>query len=320
MPKASSTSNSKVHRSRSALLLTAALIVVIETVLAFLPQNKLVKNFRADTVPGRAPDWEIFGDSVAQSGLVAQKIAAALPPDTVVHNAAIAGTGPEFPYFILQRQIALGKTPKAIIYAPSPHTFASTRVALVVGGYARWPEIAKIAALGVATPEVAYGVLCKLSYTLRYREELGDLLKGRRPDAEEQKAAPPGKPSPAKRFTVASIHPMYKKPFNLADFNAPLLHKFLSLAAEHNVPVYWLTMPVMPAVYESRAPVNFDADYFRFLDSLQQQHGIRFLQREFLIWDEAGFKDMTHLNAASAERLSQLVGEKLSALEKNPAR
>ena len=314
MPNPSSISNSKTERARRALLLAAALIVLLETAFAFLPENKLVKNFHADTVPARGPDWQIMGDSVARSGVLPSEIMAALPPGALVHNAAVPATGPEFAYFMLQRQIALGKAPKAILYAPSPHTFSSDRVALLVGGYARWGEIATIASLGTEIPEVTYGVLCKFSYTLRYREQLGSLLKDRRLDAEEQDAATTGEQR-AKHYTVATIHPMYKKPFQVADFNRALLEKFLNLASKNHIPVYWFIMPVMPAVAEGRAPYHFDADYASFLAELEQRHLIQILQRDVMIWDETNFRDMTHLNPNGAARVSKLLAEKLAALQ-----
>ncbi len=311
MPNPSSTSSSKTERARRALLLAATLIVLLETAFAFLPENKLVITFRADSIPAQGPDWQIMGDSVAKGGILPAQVMAALPPGTLVHNAAVAGTGPEFAYFILQRQIALGKAPKAILYAPSPHTFSSERVALLVGGYARWGEIATIASLGNEIPEVAYGVLCKFSYTLRYREQLGGLIKGHRLDAEEQGNAPTGEQR-ARHYTVATIHPMYKKPFKVADFNRALLEKFLGLATENHIPVYWFTMPVMPAVEEGRAPHHFNDDYTAFLADLKQRHSVQILQSDFQVWDETNFHDMTHLNSTGAIRLSKLLGEKLA--------
>lgn len=314
MPNPSSTSSSKAERARRALLISAVFIVILETALAFLPENKLVKTFRADSMPAHGPDWQIMGDSVAKGGILPAQVMAGLAPDVLVHNGAIAGTGPEFAYFILKRQIALGKAPKAIIYAPSPHTFSSQRIALLVGGYARWGEIASIAGLGVNTPEVAYGLLCKLSYTLRYREQLGSLLRGRRLDAEEQETSASGETQP-KHFTVATIHPMYKKPFEVAAINRALLEKFLELTEKNHIPVYWFTMPVMPAVAEGRAPHHFDSDYSAFLADLKQRHNVHILQSEFLVWDEDYFRDMTHLNSTGAKRLSKLLGEKIAGLK-----
>jgi len=313
MPNPSSTSSSKAERARRALLLASCVIVLLETAFAFLPDNKLVKSFRADTVPACGPDWQIMGDSVANGGILPTQVMATLPPDTYVHNAAVAGSGPEFAYFMLKRQIAIGKAPKAILYAPSPHTFSSERVALLVGGYARWREIATIASLGNKIPEVTYGLLCKFSYTLRYREQLGSVLKGRRLDADEQNGVPVNE-QPAKHYTVETIHPMYKKSFQVTDFNRALLEEFLGLAGENHIPVYWFTMPIMPAVAEGRAPHNFDSDYTAFLADIKQRHNVQILQSDFLVWDEANFHDMTHLNSTGAFRLSKLLGEKLAKL------
>jgi len=322
-----STSSSKPDRARRALLLAAALILLLETAFSFLPENKLVKSLRAGAV-AQQPDWQIMGDSVANGGIAPKQVMAALPDGILVHNAAVAGVGPEFAFFMLQRQIALGKAPGAIVYAPSPHTFGSERVALLVGGYARWGEIATIARLGVEIPEVIYGVLCKFSYTLRYREflggllkgnrlgDLGGMLKGRGLDAEGQDVTLSGEAS-AKHYTVETVHPMYRKPFEITHFNRALLEKFLGLANKHRIPVYWFTLPVISAVAEGRSTYHFNADYESFLNDLETRHHIIVLQRDFLIWDEANFLDQTHLNSVGAERISKLLGEKLSGLQKH---
>ncbi|MFN7140808.1 MAG: hypothetical protein ACK4UN_15840, partial [Limisphaerales bacterium] len=166
----------------TAIWLFLVLVVALETMFAFLPQNSLVKSFRVTkALPNPAPDIQIMGDSVARDGILADHLQEYLPPGTVVHNFSIAAAGPEFPYFILKRQLDAGLAPKTILYAPSPHTFRSKRVALLVGGFCDWSEVAEIATSLKEPFEVIYGVLCKLSYTLRHREQIGDIVKGNTP-------------------------------------------------------------------------------------------------------------------------------------------
>jgi hypothetical protein len=291
MPSHSSIFNFKNCDPLKAILLFAALVVMVETSLSFLPQNSLIQSFRDSRVsPGPTPDVQVMGDSVAQGGIIAEQLAQALPDGKIVHNRAIAATGPEFPYFILQRQIAAGKIPKVLICAPSPHTFASLRIPSLVGAFCEWREIMEVARTGQQPFEIIYGVLCKLSYTLRHREEMAD-------------------------FPKEKIHSMYRKPFSVQKFNAILFEKFLTLAQVHQIKVYWATMPALSVVQESRQQFGFEADYEHFLDKLHYQYGVEFLQKEFLIFNDVEFKDYTHLNQAGAEHFTRMLGGKLAAAE-----
>src|SRR5687768_8531187 len=87
----------------SAIVLFITCVVLVEAALSFLPQNSLIRSFRVSRIPeGAAPDIQIMGDSVARGGIMAEQLTSALSSDRIVYNYALAGTGPEFPYFILK--------------------------------------------------------------------------------------------------------------------------------------------------------------------------------------------------------------------------
>jgi hypothetical protein len=288
----------------TAIFLFVIAVVILEIAFSFRPPNTLMQSLRTNRVAtGSVPDWEIMGDSVAQGGIIATQLAGYLSDDQSVTNFAIASTGPEFPYFLLNRQIAAGKAPKKIIYAPSPHTFASKRIAILVGGFCNWREIFEIASSGVQPCEVVYGVLCKVSYTLRHREELKELFKTKKAPATKLETP---------RYPASRLKPMYKKPFTVEQFNGLFFLKFLTLAQEHNIPIYWVTMPVLPVVSESRKPFNFETDYYRFVDDLEKQFDVRDLQKKFILFGETDFIDYIHLNSVAAERFTEMLGAKLS--------
>ena len=147
------------------------------------------------------------------------------------------------------------------------------------------------------------------------------MVKGRRREDAETTDAPaaPGTTGEktSRHYTVATIHPMYKKPFTVEKFNDAMLEKFLNLSEANHIPVYWVTMPVLPAVYKSRKRFKFDEGYGEFLDGLQKRHGVRVLQRGFTVLADKNFKDMTHLNAAAAEEFSRELGQTLAGLPKS---
>jgi hypothetical protein len=310
--------NFKRRNPVTAVGMAIVLVVIIESVLALLPENALVNEFRACPLPPTPPTWQIMGDSVARGGILATQLNASLPPDQMAYNLALAATGPEFPYFQLKREIAAGRAPQAIIYAPSPHTFSSKRVPLLVGGFCTWPEIVEVVRAGYAPLDVLYGILCKLSYSLRNREQIVGLLKGR--DATNANLLAPVRPSPSSgaspqpRWTVANLNATYKRRFSVWSFNDYFFQKFLRLAQTNHIPVYWVTMPVLPAVYECRKQYDFESDYFRFLNNLQQQRLVQPLKPDFLIWNEDSFCDQSHLTPTAAQCFTRLIEEELRKL------
>ncbi len=310
MPNLSSIFSFKRENPLAGLLLFAVLVVVIETTLALLPSHTLVTAIGDIGLPKKSPDWQVMGDSVAQGGIVAPQLAAALGEGVEVHNLAIAATGPEFPYFLLKRELTAGVQPKAILYSPSPHTFGTRRIALLVGAYATWPEIAEIARAGIEPFEVLYGVGCKLSYSLRHREQLSELLKGR--SAPEGIVAAVEKsgvsPNPAGRFPAKNLHPMFKKPFTQNAFNRFFFRKFLSEAGAHKIPVYWVSVPVLEVIRDARKPLHFEEDYQRFLAGVREEFGVRLLIPASIVMQPQEFKDYSHLNAHGAAAFTATVG------------
>ena len=302
----------------TGIILFVVLVIASEAAFSFLPKNALVKSFHVSRVPaGAAADIQIMGDSAAQGGIVADQLSKALT-DKTVYNYAIAATGPEFPYFILKREIDAGKAPKLVIYAPSPHTFGSLRIPLLIGGFCDWRETFEVASAGYQPIEVIYGLLCKLSYTLRNRERLAQLIKGDRPAVQpvSKAMATEAKPmSRAPRYTIETLHPQYKKPFSIEPFNKLYFEKFLNLAREHHIKIYWATLPILQTVLDCRKQYGFDSDYYQFLDGLRDQYGIEFLQRDFLIYGEDDFKDHIHLNEEAARRFTAVLESRISKTE-----
>lgn len=323
MPNRLSIFNFKNRDPLTAIILFAVLVVVLEGAFRFLPENEMIRTFQqARTGPAEAPDVQIIGASIARSGIVADEFNRNLESETQVYNGAIPATGPEFAYFLLRRQIEAGKRPNTLLCTYPPHTFGSLRIPLLVN-FCDWGDLREIAATGMRPFDTVYGVLSKLSYTLRNREYIaGQLLRKKRATFTAS-TLPPGAASDASapkmfapRFPAENLHPMYRKPFEVHPFNRHFLEKFLTLARENNIKVFWTTMPVLPVVYESRKPLNFDDAYYAMLDDLVARHGVELLQKEFLLFSEAEFQDYTHFNQAGAQKLSRFLAEKLHAARK----
>lgn len=303
----------------AALWIFLAAVILIESMLAFVPDHSLLTNLRSKVVPKKSPDLLIMGDSVAQGGIIATQLETYLPPGQFVYNMATPSAGPEFPYFQLKRTIDAGTPPKAIILAPSPHTFMSMRVPLLVGAYCTWSEIAQVTSSGLESLETLYGVLCRFSYTLRNREQIFSFLKtGHFIEANEGtvvvKALAAKNPNRVRHWTLDELDARYKQPFSVQEFNHYYLNQFLNLASAHQIPVYWVTLPEMPVVEQCRQQYDFNTGYYRFIDELEKKQQIHFLQRDFLVWSETNFIDQTHLSPDAAEKFTRIIGE---GLEKN---
>lgn len=315
MPNPSSTFSFKSDNPLAGLLLFAASVFVIEIALSFFPRNALLTVLDQFHAPEKSPDWQIMGDSVAAGGIRHQKLAAMLSPQTTVVNAALSASGPEFPYFILKRELAAGVAPKAILYAPSPHTFGTKRVALLIGGFATWPEIGEVAASGIEPFEVLYGIACKLSYTLRQRGEIADLIKGHRPAAPLAEAEDaPAKEDLERTLTRESVDSIPRTGFTATAFNLHFLHKFLREAAAHKIPVYWVSMPTLTIVNKVRAPFHFEADYQRFLTTNQEHYGVTLLLPHSTALPPKNFKDNLHLTPATTERFTETLGQQIQQI------
>src|SRR4051794_26084079 len=98
MPNPLSIFNFRNRNPLTAIVLFIGLVVVLEICFSFLPPNALVRAFEDHAVAKTpAADVSIMGDSVAESGLLADHLAGILPNGKTVANNAIPATGPEFP-------------------------------------------------------------------------------------------------------------------------------------------------------------------------------------------------------------------------------
>ncbi len=308
---------SSKHRDPFAAVILFALIVVgVETILGLLPDPKWRGAFvRTLSLPPRSPDVQVMGDSVALEGVVLPTLSTELPGHPFVWTLAKSATGPEFTYFMLQRELAAGLAPKAIVYAPAPHTFGTDRIPLLVGGFCTWPEIWEVARSGKAPMDVLYGIFCKLSFTLRNREPLGEMLRGKKAgqtlNAVSMKEVSAGL-RPEMHFVAEQIPAVFKNDFSVKPFPKTFFEKFLTLAQERHIPVYWLTPPIVPAIGETRQACHFDQHLIPFLEDIHQRDGVQILQAESMVYQDYLFKDFMHLNQEGADKFTKFMADKLA--------
>jgi hypothetical protein len=317
------------RRLTRAVAWTIALVVIVETALCFVPENVMIRTMRwmRELVAREpAPAVQIHGDSVAQGALFATEIAAALPAGTTVRNASLQGSGPEFTWFLLERQVAGGKAPRSIVIAHSPHTFVTERTGVLVGAFLKWDEVPEAFAAGHHFFDALYGVLCRLSFTLRHREELSDFLKGRGSEVagwrhpiptevriREHMAMDEAKWAREGKGPLPGIHPVYRQRFVVDAGEREYLARTLALCRAKGITVWWLTLPEHAAVAAARGSIGFAPAYYAFVDSLAARGEVKLLRRDFEVLPAENFSDYTHVRYPEALRLSREVGEKIAA-------
>jgi hypothetical protein len=266
-----------------------------------------------------------MGDSVS-AGIKASVVAEQLGvPATTMSNYSLPGTSPLFAYATLQRQLAAGKAPRVIVYAPHPAHLGAPMSERFLGRFATAGEAWEFAR-HARIDDTLFGMLCRASYTLRYREELygvvtqGDLEFFRtmkKPvdsvTASQQPQPEPPEPPIREPFRVEDLPPMLFAPFAVQRDNERAIDAFCELAAAHDIAVLWVTLPCIPAFTARWAEGPDEAKYYAYLGSLAQRHrNVTILHRDLEAWPDRYFSDARHLNRFGAWKFSQRLGGELA--------
>ena len=303
-----------------------AFFLIVEGALLWVPEglftrtaHKRLAEIRADP----APMVQIFGDSVAESGLNENALGKNLQiPAGQIANRAIPGTTVLCAQPCLARQIQSGQAPKVIILAYCPRSYALPFPAKFYGRIASWSEFADARSQGITSMEWLYSLMCRGAFTLRYRQELNGLARtGRgwdfwRPSRtpavgfSERSASLPDAPpraQPARKIPVA-----FNAGFHAIAFHPPpevgtALGSFFTLAREHGVRVLIVSMPKTSATQAYHEANGLNAAYDRFLAGLRQRYGAEILLREQQALPTGDFSDGVHLTPEAAWRFSEKV-------------
>lgn len=319
----------------SMVWFVGAVLIIEATLAVWGPESTLVNEYRQVLARARsepAPDLLVMGDSVARGSILTGVLREQLGKDTSIRNDAMQGTGPEIAYFTLKRMVSAGQVPGAILYAPSPHTFVSTRMHIAAGGFCTWAEMVELVRDGRDRMDILGNTLLRFSYTLRYREQIAELLRGHRevcalfsqPELDEDKRMVGYERDRIQREQVdhsqQAVKALFRMPFSVAPINRLYLDRFLALARRHGIQVYWATPPCPQRGYDSREQFGFNTDYYRFLDKLAMRPQVTVLLREFPIYPDADFSDQTHFDIPASRRFSTDLGRRLKIAWKAGAR
>ena len=325
MENSSSILHSKNAISLKPLWFVMIGLVIIESLLAFLPEGIMTQTLRFrmhEIVSLPAPRVQIMGDSVCAAIRAANVAEAAGLPEGSISNYALPGTSPLFTWFTLRRELAAGRSPKFIVYAPHPATLRSPLVERFFGRFATAGEAAELVPQ-LPLSDTLFGAACRLSYTLRYREELQTVvtqtnlaffhtMKGPvvSVQASQVKLAETQIPDPnVTLFNKGSLPPRLTAPFSVAPLNLKYIDKFCDLAAEHNIRIAWVSMPTIAALKQGGAGDTSDGRYFALLDGIAARHpNVTVLHRDIDVLPDSYFADQWHLNRYGAMVFSRQLG------------
>jgi hypothetical protein len=315
--------------SVAALWLLPIGILLVEAALRLMPGGFLVRTLQLrmhEIVTLPAPKLQIMGDSVTE-GIIAGNLAKALNlPVDQVGNYCLPGTSPMFAYFTLRRELAAGRVPGRILFAPHPANLEEPMVDRFMGRFATTTESLELLRHGVTLPVWLFGEACRDSVAMRNREEFrlavtqgdfGFFTTLHKPAVSVLNSRiPVVQPLPGQPLAVnpADFPAQLSTPFSVDRVNAAYIDAFCDLAAAHGIRVTWVTVPVIDLYKERAMAAGGEAAYQAYLDGLVARHpNVSLLHRQLEVYPDTCFFDPWHLNHYGEDRFTAEVAAALKA-------
>jgi hypothetical protein len=312
--------------SLKPLLWLPVAVLLVEAALHLLPAGFMVRSVRArmaEILSLPAPRVQIMGDSVSAAINSANLAEAAGLPVDDVDNYSLPGTSPVFAYYALQRELAGGRKPEVILFAPHPANLETPMIDRFIGRFGTARECVDLLGHGVSLSDWLFGAACRVSIAMRYREEFraaitegnfGFFTTLRTPVtsvlASRSKITGPVAAGPA---SAASDFPaQLSAEFVLDPVNATYIDLFCDLAAANGIQVKWVTVPVAAPFNERAMGGGAGARYEAFLQGLTQRHpNVTLLHPQIEVYPDDDFADPWHLNQNGTWRFSTELGAAL---------
>jgi hypothetical protein len=312
------------------LLLLPIAVLLVEVALHFMPQGFMVRTLHArmaEIVSLPAPRVQIMGDSVSAAINSANLAEAAGLPVDAVDNYSLPGTSPVFAYYALRRELAAGRTPEEILYAPHPANLETPMIDRFIGRFGTLEECGELIPHRVTAADWLYGAACRVSIAMRYREEFraaitegnfGFFSTLRTPVSSvlvsRTKIAGPTAPAGQPAILASDFPAQLSTPFYLDVINATYIDLFFKLAADNGIKVKWVTMPVTALFNERAMGGSAGATYQSLLNGFVARNAnVSLLHREIEVYPDDEFADPWHLNQNGALRFSVELGAELKA-------
>jgi hypothetical protein len=271
-----------------------------------------------------------FGSSVMHMGIVPQVIEKITGAKGYNFGVCI-GTAPVH-YYLFRRLLDSGIRPRAVVVEYHPHL-------LTVGPdfAARfWPELAGLGdALDLARTTRDPILFARLATAMalpsvRERDEVRAqvvaALRGQPATPRELNLAfrrnyrrnhgahlDPRNPAFRGAITPGTAQTLLDDTWACLPINRQYIRRLLALAADRQIPVYWLMPPLCVTLQDQRERQGLDRLYTGFARSIQAEFpGLVVIDGRHSNYVDAVFKDEVHLDRQGATTLSVQVGEALA--------
>ena len=315
-----------------------ALIIIVERFvlchwLGLTDPVSLSWRFSAESAEIDARGCEILclGDSLVKHGLIPSVLERDSGERTVNLSAAQAST--LLTQSLLRRAINSGARPKALIVNAKP--------AVLLGGpevNARaWQEVltlrdvVELLRITRNPPFIASTVVGRLLPSMRSRLEIRSAIQAAlRGEKDRIAAINPvlwrnwsvngganiaSAASPFQGEVTALVREqLYTDLFYVDPANSQAIERILDIAAERQIPIFWVLFPLSPKLQSLRDQSGADEQHDRFLTSLASRHSAQLtvLDARRSGYPAAFFADATHLNRRGAVALSRSVAAALA--------
>jgi hypothetical protein len=275
----------------------------------------------------RGKDVLIFGDSMIKFGLMPKVLKQG--SGKTVYNFALHTGQTSSSYFMLRRTLRAGARPSAIVLDVTPHMLMhhpdvnknlwaellTVEECLDFSQAQRDPRLFAHTMLEKTLTsykeryEIRASLLAAVSGTSTSRRlELPSYWRNWKLNDGAQLMGYIGAPSLDPDFWVRSLYSKWDPdPVNVA-----YLDRFLALAAEHEITVYWLLPPLHPDVQYRTDANRFDLDYSTFVKATQSRFpGTIVVDSRHSGFTPEMFLDGAHANRIGALKLSAAMAEVL---------
>jgi hypothetical protein len=284
-----------------------------------------------------APKCDVlgFGTSMAQMGLIPRVIEHRTGRRS--YNLAVCGGRSTFAYYYLNRAIRAGARPSAVLIDVHPAIISTSYKdvntgwsdALGLGDIldmawtARDPDFLAVTALARTLPSVYNRFRIREAVTARlagrdWSFRLANLQHVR--NLNRNQGAFVGLRHPSYHGEIADQYRtiLLGTPRAVDKVEWHYLERFVALAAKHDVRVYWLIPPFVPALQHERDVQGLDARYDRMVERLQKRFpNVAVLDARRSGFEPPVFLDACHLDPQGGYVLSRSVAD---ALGRSPER
>jgi hypothetical protein len=301
--------------------------------LQFSDPVSLSWRYSAQAVQADAPRCELLcvGDSLIKHGLIPAVIEHRTGCRTV--NLSGARAPALLTYFLLRRALESGARPRAIIVNAKPAVLLAnpefnTRYWQEVLTPRECAEMLYVSRRGSFMLALVAGrLLPSLRCRLELRSSLAAAAQGRadplhtinralwRNWTKNSGANISAVDSSATGATALEVAERNRADlFHVDPANAVAVEWLLLLAAQQNIPVFWLLAPLSPELQQVRDRTGSELAHEQFIRSLQARFagGMTVLDARRLGYPPQLFADPTHLNRHGAIALSQVVSEAIN--------